>query len=40
MLGQQHIADMNQLRADGVGLMHYMWPAFLCLAFHLLQHAA
>ena len=40
VLGQQHIADMNQLRADGVGLMHYMWPAFLCLAFHLLQHAA
>ena len=24
VLGQQHIADVNQLRAHSVGLMHYM----------------
>ena len=33
MLGQQHIADMNQLRAHGVGLMHYMCQRSYALLF-------
>jgi len=32
VLGQQHIADVNQLRAHSVGLMHYMCQC--CQALH------
>ena len=35
VLGQQHIADVNQLRARSVGLMHYVCKC--CLALHFMD---